>query len=110
MNGLVVSLTGRLLPLIMVPEFLRHMFVTCLPGDSCILVPPNYPCNDGSQGVMQQIDLVGWDKMQWARGFTLLHWAAKHAHQLRLGLSDGQRAVPDKRLTQLLNQGQSGSL
>ncbi|CAE7501080.1 invs [Symbiodinium sp. KB8] len=28
--------------------------------------------------VMQQIDLIGWDKMQWARGFTLLHWAAKH--------------------------------
>ncbi|CAE7223938.1 invs, partial [Symbiodinium sp. CCMP2592] len=28
--------------------------------------------------VMQQIDLIGWEKMQWARGFTLLHWAAKH--------------------------------
>ena len=36
------------------------------------------------QGVMQQIDLIGWEKMRWARGFTLLHWAAKHAHQLRL--------------------------
>lgn len=28
--------------------------------------------------VMEQIDRIGWDKMQWARGFTLLHWAAKH--------------------------------
>ncbi|CAE7225546.1 invs, partial [Symbiodinium pilosum] len=28
--------------------------------------------------VMQQIDLIGWEKMHWARGFTLLHWAAKH--------------------------------
>merc|ERR1712129_17217 len=27
--------------------------------------------------VMQQIDRVGWDKMQWAHGFTLLHWAAR---------------------------------
>eukprot|EP00435_Cladocopium_sp_Y103_P032197 s3535_g8.t1 len=28
--------------------------------------------------VMQQIDQIGWDKMCWGRGFTLLHWAAKH--------------------------------
>eukprot|EP00927_Polykrikos_kofoidii_P022322 TRINITY_DN20870_c0_g1_i1.p1 TRINITY_DN20870_c0_g1~~TRINITY_DN20870_c0_g1_i1.p1 ORF type:complete len:2012 (-),score=427.80 TRINITY_DN20870_c0_g1_i1:140-6175(-) len=28
--------------------------------------------------VMEQIDRIGWDKMHWARGFTLLHWAAKH--------------------------------
>lgn len=28
--------------------------------------------------VMEQIDRNGWEKMQWARGFTLLHWAAKH--------------------------------
>lgn len=31
---------------------------------------------------MQQIDQIGWDKMCWGRGFTLLHWAAKHALQL----------------------------
>jgi len=28
--------------------------------------------------VMDQIYQFGWDKMQWARGFTLLHWAAKN--------------------------------
>jgi len=28
--------------------------------------------------VMEQIDKIGWDKMQWARGFTLLHWAGKN--------------------------------
>jgi len=28
--------------------------------------------------VIEQIDTIGWDKMQWARGFTLLHWAAKN--------------------------------
>jgi len=28
--------------------------------------------------VIEQIDQIGWDKMQWARGFTLLHWAARH--------------------------------
>ncbi|CAJ1381404.1 unnamed protein product [Effrenium voratum] len=28
--------------------------------------------------VMKQIDQIGWEKMCWARGFTLLHWAAKH--------------------------------
>ena len=34
-------------------------------------------------GVMQQIDQIGWDKMCWGRGFTLLHWAAKHASCLQ---------------------------
>ncbi|CAE8596196.1 unnamed protein product [Polarella glacialis] len=28
--------------------------------------------------VIDQIDLIGWDRMHWARGFTLLHWSAKH--------------------------------
>lgn len=28
--------------------------------------------------VIEQIASVGWDRMQWARGFTLLHWAAKN--------------------------------
>jgi len=28
--------------------------------------------------VMEQIENIGWEKMQWARGFTLLHWAAKN--------------------------------
>lgn len=28
--------------------------------------------------VMEQIEKIGWEKMQWARGFTLLHWAAKN--------------------------------
>lgn len=28
--------------------------------------------------VMRKVDDVGWDKMQWAHGFTLLHWAAQH--------------------------------
>ena len=27
---------------------------------------------------MKQIDQIGWEKMCWKRGFTLLHWAAKH--------------------------------
>eukprot|EP00439_Symbiodinium_sp_Y106_P086937 s59_g37.t1 len=26
--------------------------------------------------VLEQIDELGWENMQWARGFTLLHWAA----------------------------------
>jgi len=30
--------------------------------------------------VMEQIDQMGWHQMQWARGFTLLHWAAKNDH------------------------------
>eukprot|EP00438_Fugacium_kawagutii_P021111 Skav213901 [mRNA] locus=scaffold1439:75331:87799:- [translate_table: standard] len=34
--------------------------------------------------VMQQIDQIGWDKMCWGRGFTLLHWAAKHVPWLML--------------------------
>jgi len=28
--------------------------------------------------VLEQIDRVGWDKMVWARGYTLLHWAGKN--------------------------------
>ena len=41
-------------------------------------------CLHGGPGVMQQIDQIGWDKMCWGRGFTLLHWAAKHALWLQL--------------------------
>eukprot|EP00929_Paragymnodinium_shiwhaense_P014272 TRINITY_DN12216_c0_g1_i7.p1 TRINITY_DN12216_c0_g1~~TRINITY_DN12216_c0_g1_i7.p1 ORF type:complete len:1796 (-),score=493.68 TRINITY_DN12216_c0_g1_i7:100-5487(-) len=36
------------------------------------VIPDNY------LKVMSEIDRIGWNKMQWARGFTLLHWAAKH--------------------------------
>eukprot|EP00928_Gymnodinium_smaydae_P027343 TRINITY_DN21177_c0_g8_i1.p1 TRINITY_DN21177_c0_g8~~TRINITY_DN21177_c0_g8_i1.p1 ORF type:complete len:2039 (+),score=538.32 TRINITY_DN21177_c0_g8_i1:109-6117(+) len=32
---------------------------------------------DGYLQVIKQIDQVGWANMQWARGFSLLHWAAK---------------------------------
>merc|ERR1719163_2467191 len=28
--------------------------------------------------VIDQIEKLGWEKMVWARGFTLLHWAAKN--------------------------------
>lgn len=35
------------------------------------------PIPDAYLKVMQQIDEVGWDSMQWSRSFTLLHWAAK---------------------------------
>eukprot|EP00931_Biecheleriopsis_adriatica_P079294 TRINITY_DN5269_c0_g1_i1.p1 TRINITY_DN5269_c0_g1~~TRINITY_DN5269_c0_g1_i1.p1 ORF type:complete len:1210 (+),score=328.81 TRINITY_DN5269_c0_g1_i1:460-3630(+) len=28
--------------------------------------------------VLEEIDRVGWQNMTWARGFTLLHWAAKN--------------------------------
>ncbi|CAE7282819.1 Ankrd55 [Symbiodinium pilosum] len=28
--------------------------------------------------VLEQIDELGWENMQWTRGFTLLHWAAQN--------------------------------
>merc|ERR1712100_542281 len=28
--------------------------------------------------IMEQIDEEGWDAMEWTRGYTLLHWAAKN--------------------------------
>jgi len=30
--------------------------------------------------VMLEVERVGWDNMDWAGGFTLLHWAGKHDH------------------------------
>lgn len=38
-------------------------------------IPPDY------LKVMDEIEKVGWDKMHWARGYTLLHWAAKHNNE-----------------------------
>merc|ERR1712224_755372 len=32
----------------------------------------------GDASAMEKIERFGWHRMQWARGFTLLHWAAKH--------------------------------
>jgi ankyrin repeat protein len=49
------------------------------------------------QRVIEQIDEHGWDKMQWKRGFTLLHWAAKNdradlvAHFLHCRADPNQR-------------------
>lgn len=36
------------------------------------------PIPEGYLKVISQIDNLGWDKMEWARGFTLLHWASKN--------------------------------
>lgn len=33
---------------------------------------------DGYREVLQQIERSGWESVEWERGFTLLHWAAKH--------------------------------
>jgi len=53
-------------------------------------LPPAY------LGVMEQIDRLGWDKMHWARGFTLLHWAAQHDQPELCARFLAQRADPGK--------------
>jgi len=47
--------------------------------------------------VMEQIDKIGWEKMQWARGFTLLHWAAKHDRPDLCDRFLRQGALPDQK-------------
>merc|ERR1719219_1219971 len=47
--------------------------------------------------VMQQIDRSGWDKMQWANGFTLLHWAARSGDLELCRRFLSQRADPNHR-------------
>eukprot|EP00929_Paragymnodinium_shiwhaense_P000308 TRINITY_DN100548_c0_g1_i1.p1 TRINITY_DN100548_c0_g1~~TRINITY_DN100548_c0_g1_i1.p1 ORF type:complete len:1674 (+),score=540.89 TRINITY_DN100548_c0_g1_i1:94-5115(+) len=44
--------------------------------------------------IMAQIDRIGWHKMQWTRGFTLLHWAAKHDYPELCGRFLTQGADP----------------
>jgi len=47
--------------------------------------------------VLEQINEVGWSKMEWAQGFTLLHWAAQRddpvlcSHFLALGADPNQQ-------------------
>eukprot|EP00929_Paragymnodinium_shiwhaense_P035096 TRINITY_DN19005_c0_g1_i1.p1 TRINITY_DN19005_c0_g1~~TRINITY_DN19005_c0_g1_i1.p1 ORF type:complete len:2262 (+),score=559.31 TRINITY_DN19005_c0_g1_i1:162-6947(+) len=49
---------------------------------SQVCTPPpdgaSKPVPRGYWKVMEQIDRLGWEKMSWSHGFTLLHWAAKH--------------------------------
>jgi len=42
--------------------------------------------------VMAQVDEVGWERMDWAHGFTLLHWAAKDDRPLLCQRFLAQRA------------------
>merc|ERR1712032_508808 len=47
--------------------------------------------------VMQQIDRAGWDKMQWAHGFSLLHWAAQNGDAELCRRFLAQRGDPNHR-------------
>lgn len=44
--------------------------------------------------VMEQIDQRGWSRMNWAKGFTLLHWAAKNNRPELCGRFLNQGADP----------------
>jgi len=47
--------------------------------------------------VMEQIEEYGWDKMQWKKGFTLLHWAAKNDRDDLCGKFMFQKGDPNQK-------------